>query len=338
MPAVTDAARFTDWVATHANFEGAQLGARLSGGNSNVTQRVDTATGPLILRRPPDNAISASATNGVRREYRVLRALQGVAPVPAAIALCEERELLGQPFILTGFVTGTAITTQLPPAYADHPDTLRRIGEALVDGIAAVHCADWAQSGMEASAPADYVPRQIERWLKVRATDRVRDLPDLERVGAWLQQHLPAERAVGIIHGDFHLDNTLFDLQEPRLTAIIDWELSTIGDPLADLALMLACWGPRTIDPPGFAFVQQVTRRPGVVSREQLAQRWAERTGHSIERLDYYLVFALWRLAAIVEGAYVLFHQGKVHDDYSRHLEYDVPALLREAAQRACGD
>lgn len=324
--------RFAAWVAEHAGLSGARLGARLGGGNSNVTQLVECDAGRAILRRPPDNAISASAANGVRREYRVLRALAGHAPVPRALALCDDATLLGQPFILTGFVPGTAITTTLPATYTPGGATLQAIGESLVDGLACVHNVDWTTTGLEASAPHDYVPRQVERFLKARATDRVRELPQLEAVGRWLLDHLPAERHARIIHGDYHLDNTLFDPATPRLAAIIDWELSTVGDPLADLALMLAFWGPRQVDPPGFSFVQSVSRDAPTVTREALAARWSAATGIGIGRLDYYLVFALWRLAAIVEGAFVLFRHGKVADDYSRKLEYDVPALLDEAA------
>jgi aminoglycoside phosphotransferase (APT) family kinase protein len=138
------------------------------------------------------------------------------------------------------------------------------------------------------------------------------------------------------MHGDFHLDNTLFRRDAPTLAAIIDWELSTVGDPLSDLGLMLAFWGPRQVDPPGFSFVQAVTRgAPGLVTREALAARWSRITGIDVDDLDYYLVFALWRLASIVEGAYVLYRKGLVTDDYSRNLEHDVPALLLESALRA---
>jgi len=135
------------------------------------------------------------------------------------------------------------------------------------------------------------------------------------------------------MHGDFHLDNTLFRRDVPRLAAVIDWELASIGNPYADLALMLAFWGPRVVEPPGFGFVQKVTRdAEHCVDRDVLALRWSRRTGLALDDFEFYRVFALWRLAAIVEGAYVLFRHGKVADDYSRRLEHDVPALLEEAA------
>jgi aminoglycoside phosphotransferase (APT) family kinase protein len=233
-------------------------------------------------------------------------------------------------------VDGAAITFTLPEAYPDEPATLERIGHELVDALAEVHRLDWRALGLRAPPPGpDYVSREIARWREVRAGTAVRDLPLVERLATWLDEHRPAGSHEALVHGDYHLDNTLFDRREPRLAAIIDWELSTVGDPLADLALMLMFWGPRTVDPPGFAFVQAVTRRPGVVAREALAARWSRATGLDVSDLDFYLAFAFWRLASIVEGAYVLHAQGRVDSEYSRKLEYDVPALLDEAARVA---
>lgn len=330
-------ARLVAWLAAHLGLEDAAPGRRLGGGNSNVTQLVTHRHGQVVLRRPPDNAISASAANGVRREHRMLQALAGRARVPRPLGFCDDLSVIGQPFAVVEFVDGVAITTDLPEAYDRDAATLDRIGEELVDGIAAVHSLDWRELGLEGPAdPAAYVRKQVERWLKVRAEDAVRELPLVEEIGRWLLAQLPAAPRAAVMHGDFHLDNTLFRRDAPSLAAIIDWELATIGDPLTDLALMLAFWGPREVDPPGFAFVQQVTRGvPGLATREDLAARWSRATGIDAGELDYYLVFAFWRLAAIVEGAYALFRRGLVADAYSRNLEHDVPALLLEAALRA---
>jgi aminoglycoside phosphotransferase (APT) family kinase protein len=224
----------------------------------------------------------------------------------------------------------------LPGDYPDEPATLERIGHELVDALAEIHRLDWRELGLKAPDPAsDYLTREIDRWLRVRAGASARELPLLQRLGIWLADHKPPQARQSVVHGDYHLDNTLFARAEPRLAAVIDWELSTVGDPLADLALMLMFWGPRAFDPPGFAFVQAVSRRPGVVSRESLAHRWSLATSVDAGALDYYLVFAFWRLAAIVEGAWVLRARGLVDSDYARRLEYDVPALLEEAARVA---
>jgi aminoglycoside phosphotransferase (APT) family kinase protein len=329
------ARRFERWMAEQLDIQDARLAARLGGGNSNVTQLVESRQGSFIIRRPPDNAISASAARGVQREHRMLKALQGRARVPMVHGFCDDATVLGQPFIIMEHVAGTAISTSLPAAYADDAQTLRQVGHELVDAIAQVHRLDWRELGMRPPDPArDYISREIERWREVRAADQVRDLPLFEELGGWLADRKPARTTSTIIHGDYHLDNTLFRLDTPVLAAVIDWELCTVGDPLADLALMLMFWGPRTVEPPGFAFVQAVTRRHDVIAREALAARWSAATGIAIDDLDYYLCFAFWRLAAIVEGAYALFQKGLVADAYSRKLEYDVPALLTEAAQR----
>jgi aminoglycoside phosphotransferase (APT) family kinase protein len=329
-------ARFAAWMRDELGIDGARLGERLSGGNANVTQLVETPAGRLVLRRPPDQALSASAAKGVEREWRILSALTHRVRVPAVRGYCADASVLGQPFLVVDHVDGVAITTALPDAYPDEPATLERIGYELVDALAEVHRLDWRTLGLRAPpAGLDYVSREVARWREVRAKAAVRDLPLVERLATWLGLHRPSRMHEAVIHGDYHLDNTLFDRAEPRLAAIIDWELSTVGDPLADLALMLMFWGPRTLEPPGFAFVQAVTRRPGVVEREVLAARWSEATGIDVSNLGYYLVFAFWRLASIVEGAHVLRARGLVDSEYSRKLEYDVPALLDEAAQVA---
>lgn len=327
--------QLVDWIGRSLGFSEVRLGGRLSGGNSNVTQLVEHRDGRVIIRRPPDNAISASAANGVRREYSMLTAVSGAVRMPKPLAICEDTDVIGQPFIVVEFVEGVSITTSLPNSYERSADTLNTLGTELIDGIAAAHRLDWQSLPLRqpSAPPQDYVIRQIERWTAVRRKDAVRDLPLVEELAKWLIDRVPRVRAAGVLHGDFHLDNTLFALDRPVLAAIIDWELATVGDPMADVGLMLAFWGDRLVESPGFSFVQAVTREvPGVISREQLASRWAEATGLAADALDFYLVFALWRLAAIVEGAFVLYRGGLVDDPYSRGLEHDVPALLEEAA------
>ena len=325
--------RFSDWLAEHVGLEDARLGERLGGGNSNVTQLIRHRNGLAILRRPPDNAISSSAAGGVRREYKMLAALHGHAPVPAPLGFCDDASVLGVAFAVVEHVPGVSITTVLPSAYASGASTLEAIGRELIDALASVHTLDWQALGIEPpDAPQDYVVKQLRRWLKARGTDSVRDLPLIAEIGGWLEKHLPPPPPPTVMHGDYHLDNTLFRRDTPRLAAVIDWELASIGNPYADLALMLAFWGKRSVDPPGFAFVQKVTRDEHCVDRDALSRRWSHRTGLALDDLEFYRVFALWRLAAIVEGAYILFRRGSVADDYSRRLEHDVPALLEEAA------
>tara|TARA_R110002110_G_scaffold205066_1_gene416633 strand:- start:22936 stop:23952 length:1017 start_codon:yes stop_codon:yes gene_type:complete len=327
------------WIEEQTGRKNAHVVKALSGGNSNITLMVETSEGPLVMRTPPVDTISPRAHRGVEREAQIMGALAGHAPVPGVLAWCADTNVIGRPFALIDFVDGVAIADELPRAY-DGVNAVNALGEQLTDALAAIAVAPWQELGLERFGNPDrFLQRQIERWLAVREQSSVRELPQVQKLGQWLLENVPADAVTGVVHGDYHLDNTLCAHTEPRLLAVIDWEMASIGDPLSDLGLFLMFWGPqRAMDPPGFAHVQAVTRAQGVTSRRELAQRWAAATGVSITNLDYYLCFAFWRLAAIVEGAYCLFAQGKVDTPYARGLEYDVPALLQEAEQAAGGN
>ena len=321
-------------MADHAGIAGARLGPLLAGGNANVTQIVESDQGRLVLRHPPTDTVSEKAGAGIEREFRLLQAIADAAPVPRPLAWCDDPTIIGARFALTQFIDGVAITDQLPDSYANDAATIDDIGTAMIDGIAAVHSLDWHGRLPERfGRPEGFLNRQIDRWLGVRAKDAVRDLPLLESVAQWLVANLPSDGASRIIHCDYHLDNCLFDRSQPRLRTILDWEMATIGDPMLDLGLMLMFWRRDEQADLGFRFVQRISNRPDVVDPRVLADRWSEKTGLSSDKLDYYRVFAFWRLAAIVEGAYVLQKRGSVDTPYARGLEQDVPALLAEAAR-----
>jgi aminoglycoside phosphotransferase (APT) family kinase protein len=333
-----DAQRLQTWIERELQRSDVRLVKELSGGNSNVTCLIETATGPMVLRTPPGDTISPKAHQGIAREARVMQALHGHVSVPQVFAWCEDTSVIGRPFALVEHIDGISITTGLPAAY-DSASAVNRLGEQLIDQLAAMALAPWQELGLaDLGKPENFLRRQVERWLEVRRKVPVRDLPQLEEIGDWLLDKLPQDGPTGVVHGDFHLDNALCGNSEPELLAVIDWEMATIGDPLTDLGLFLMFWGPRRVTPPGFAHVQAVTRVEGVSSRQQLAQRWADATGIDINQLNYYLCFAFWRLAAIVEGAYGLYLDGKVDTPYARGLEYDVPALLAEAKMAAEGE
>lgn len=321
------------WMARELGIDGAFVSAELGGGNANVTLLVESSSGRQVIRRPPNNTISPMAARGVRREHDVLRALAGRLAVPRALGFCEDPAILGAPFAVLEYVPGVAITARLPEAYPADAETLDRLGCELIDALAAVHVVPpTALDALAWPPPENFLLRQLERWLKIRAEDAVRPLPGLQQVAQVLLERLPPAQPTTLVHGDFHLDNTLFDSDTPKLRAIIDWELASFGDPRLDLGLLLAFWGERSLPEPGFAFVQAVTRRGDVCDRETLAERWMRASGHTVDDLGYFCAFALWRLAAMVEGAYCLQVRGKADSDYARNLEHDVPALLVEAA------
>ncbi len=326
------------WIGEHLGLTGARVSRELSGGNSNVTLLIETDGAPLVLRTPPADTISPNAHRGVEREFKIMSALQGYAPVPRVLGWCGDGEVIGRPFALIEYIDGLSITSRLPPGY-DGVAAVNRLGEQLADALGAIAGAPWQKLGLEKFGnPENFLQRQIERWMSLRSGPGVRELPQLLSLGQWLLDNLPTESPVGIVHGDFHLDNTLCSAHRPDLLTVIDWEMATIGDPMTDLGLFLMFWGPRAVEPPGFAHVQAVTRTAGVISRRELAARWSHTTGIRVNNLDFYLCFAFWRLAAIVEGAYELYVAGTVDTPYARGLEYDVPALLEEAGRAASGE
>ncbi len=327
------------WVEQTLSLSGVKVDRALSGGNSNLTLLIKSDTERLVLRTAPEAAISPKAHKGVERESVVMAAIDGQVKVPTVRAWCEDSAIIGRPFLLVSLVEGVSITSKLPAAYPPGIGTLNAIGEQLVDELAAIHSLDWRAAGLQQLGnPDGFLRRQLDRWTGIRQESSVRSLPLLFELASWLGERIPDNAPVSLIHGDYHLDNTLFLESSPTLSAVIDWELASIGDPLTDLGLLLMFWGERGKGSPGFAHIQAVSRLSGVVSRRTLAERWAQRTGFSIEHLDFYMCFAFWRLAAIVEGAYALYTQGKVDTEYARNLEYDVPALLAEAAAASQGD
>ncbi|WP_428632269.1 phosphotransferase family protein [Sphingopyxis sp.] len=340
MQIVSDPAeRFARWLDREAGIAEARIVRPLTGGNANVTSLVETADGPMVLRHPPADTVSDLAGAGIAREFRFISAIAGKAPVAAPVLFCNDLAVLGAPFSLTRFVSGTAITDTLPSAYANNVDTLDAVGHALIDALASVHAITPVPAELgDAEKARTFVGRQIERWRAVRSAHAVRDLPLIETLGVWLADNAPPPEAVRIVHCDYHLDNVLMDPAVPDVRAILDWEMATLADPMVDVGLVTAMWNRDESLPLGFAFVQRVSNVAGAVDGRSLAQRWARATGLSIDHLGYFQAFALWRLAAIVEGAYVLFREGQVDGPYERGLEQDVPALLDAARRIAAGE
>jgi aminoglycoside phosphotransferase (APT) family kinase protein len=332
--ALVDDARLSAWLQQEAGLDGPWRSRPLTGGNSNATFLLEGPAGTLVLRRPPAAALSGTA-HSMAREHRVLQALAPTAArVPRPIGLCEDPDVIGAPFLVMDHVPGVSVTDTLPDAYAGDGKAAGRLGEDMIDALAEIHSVDWQAAGLaDFGKPERFLERQVSRWTRQFESYQTRDLPRFAEVGTWLEAHRPPETPPTVIHGDFHLDNCLASPDAPRLLAVIDWEISTIGDPLLDLGLALAFWGARPIDPPALRQVQAVSRLPGTPTRLELAERYQAATGRAVtDRLGYYLALALWKLAAIIEGAYAQYVAGKLTSDYARGLGEDVPRLLEEAA------
>jgi aminoglycoside phosphotransferase (APT) family kinase protein len=256
----------------------------------------------VILRRPPLGHILPTA-HDMGREYRVLTALDGTdVPVPRTLYLGEG---LGAQFYVMERVLGHVCRNALPDGYADAPDERRAIGEALVDVLAALHTVDPAAVGLaQFGRPAGYMTRQLRRWSQQWEASRVDAMPALDALRDDLVRTLPAD-SVHAMHGDYRLDNTVLHATRPgRIVAVLDWEMSTLGDPLTDLGALLAFWSEEADDEVLLAarIVPPVTAAAGFPSRDEVIERYARSTGFDVTAADWYQAFAFFKLAVVCQG------------------------------------
>ncbi len=299
-PPGLDLGRLSPWLRSNLPGVKGDLSARLvTGGKSNLTYEVTDGTTAWIVRRPPLGHVLATA-HDMAREYRVMRALWGTAvPVPATLLICEDDSLIGAPFYVMARVAGTPYRRAAELESLGSERT-RTIALRLMDTLAALHEVDPGPVGLADFGHAEgYLHRQLSRWHKQMAASQTRELPAAERLYELTAAAIPEEQPGTIVHGDFRLDNVLFD-DEDRPTAVLDWEMATLGDPLADLSLMLM-YG-RVSKTQVAAEVSDVTLAAGYPPEDELVRRYAETTGRDVSRLGFYLGLAAYKLAAILEG------------------------------------
>jgi aminoglycoside phosphotransferase (APT) family kinase protein len=321
--------------------DGALQACPIGEGHSNVTYLIRRADGTeLVLRRPPRPPLPPSA-HDVLREARLLGALHGTAArVPRVLAVGDDPATIGCPFYVMDRVEGEAIVFTVP-APLDNPAERRRIGEELIDALAEIHAVDWRAAGLEGfGKPTGYLERQLRRFGGLWEHNKTREIPAVERVGAWLADHLPESPAATIVHGDYRLGNTMFAADAPaRLTAVLDWEMATIGDPLADVGYMCMVWG-QSDDPPGGIrdSLGAVTKAEGFPTREELIAHYEERTGRSMGDLRWYVTLAVWKMTVFMEGNYKRALAGMTDDPYLKHFGEGVLLLAGHAEETAFGE
>lgn len=300
-PEGIDAPRVDAWLAAHIAGVAPPLRYDLiTGGRSNLTYRATDARGrALVLRRPPLGKLLATA-HDVAREWRIVAALQATGvPVPGTLALCEDDAVNGAPFAVTAFVEGVVVDTPERAAVLDR-DGRREASFHLVDVLADLHAVDLDLVGLSAlSRHEGYVERQIRRWSAQWDGSKTRELAAIDEVATRLAAGIPEQRRATIVHGDYRFGNCIVDPATRRVAAVLDWELCTLGDPMADLGHMAIYWHdpsrplPMTNDP---------TPAGGFPALDDLLARYAARTGADVSRIAYYRAFAAWRLAVIAEG------------------------------------
>ncbi|MGJ9413113.1 phosphotransferase family protein [Aeromicrobium sp. CF4.19] len=279
----------------------------ITGGKSNLTYAVTDGTTEVIVRRPPLGHVLATA-HDMAREHRVITALAGTAvPVPRTFALCEDDSVIGAPFYVMERVAGTAYA-RASELEKLGPERTQAITQRMVDVLAELHAVDPASVGLaDFGRPDGYLERQVRRWKKQLEASRSRELPGMDDLVARLESTLPETSEGTIVHGDYRLDNLLVDTTTPgadEVTAVLDWEMSTLGDPLTDVAVLLAYQQLAEAAPGGTAgaLVTDAAKAPGYAPREELLARYAERSGRDVSDIDFHLALAFFKLAVILEG------------------------------------
>ena len=314
----------------------------LGEGHSNLTFTITRGAGSWVLRRPPRGDI-LPGTHEMHREFNVMKALSdsnSVVPVPRPIELCEDDSYIGAPFYLMDHVDGVVVRGA-PPQGFESPDARRRMGEELVDRLADISMVDWQGIGLShmARKPEQFLVRNLNRMQQLYDAVRHRDVPEIDEVGAWLKANTPEQRDVTLTHGDYKLDNVMYAPPAdgpPRIVAVVDWEISTIGDPMVDLGWMLYFSPESAGEDLSGAGVGSIGG--GYPSRAELAARYAQRTGRPIEDLRFYCAMAGWKIAIIMEGSNLRFKQGNSDDSMFAVLDAGVPALARRSLEIISGD
>jgi aminoglycoside phosphotransferase (APT) family kinase protein len=307
----------------------------LGGGSQNELSLVERGGQKMVMRRPPANAV-ADRIDGIRREHRLVRALKG-ADVPHAqyVAGSDDAELLGTPFYLMEAIDGWCPSdVQDWPAPFDR-DLATRKGLALelARGAALLSKVDWKARGLEGfGRPEQFHERQVDRWLAFLARIRCRELPGLDEAAAWLRTHQPRHYVPGIMHGDYQFANVMYRHGAPaRLAAIIDWEMTTIGDPLLDLGWVLVAWGPEADDMEHGRYVDMA----GMPTREEMLAHYEKWSGRPTDDIDYYVVLARFKLGIVLEQSYSRFRSGIALNPKVEAFGPLVAELIRKAASLA---
>jgi aminoglycoside phosphotransferase (APT) family kinase protein len=291
--------------------DGGELAAELiSGGRSNLTYRVTDGAHRWVVRRPPLGHVLATA-HDMGREYRVMTALAGTdVPVPRTRAMCDDPGVIGAPFYVMDEVDGAIVRTADDMARFT-PEQATACSRELVDVLAHIHGVDYEAVGLgEFGRPEGFLERNLNRWGKQWAQNQTEPRPAVDELGRRLHAALPTSGAPTIVHGDYRLDNTMLAPDDPgKIVAVLDWEMSTLGDPLTDLGLLLLYWGRSGEDAVNAA--ESVAGPAGFLSGDEMVARYADVSGRSVEHLDFYLVFAFYKLAIIVEGIHARYRMGK---------------------------
>jgi aminoglycoside phosphotransferase (APT) family kinase protein len=289
----------------------------------------------VVLRRPPFGSKVRSA-HDMAREYRVLSKLHAAYPVaPKALLYCDDLSILNAPFYLMEPIRGMIVRRDPPPGVPFPPETARRLSEAFLDNLARLHRLDYAAIGLgDLGKPQGYLERQVKGWIERYHNSKTHDLPEVERISTWLTERMPASHDTALIHNDYKYDNVVLDRDDAtgdttKIVGVLDWEMCTLGDPLTDLGTALAYW----TDPQDPEELQEIrsapTTLPGTLTRAQLVERYHAATGRNTGDMSFYLTFARFKVAVIIQQIYYRYAQGLTQDARFAALPQRIHTLLR---------
>jgi aminoglycoside phosphotransferase (APT) family kinase protein len=333
-----DLARLQPFLRAHFPDEVDELVIRqYPSGHSNLTYSLKLGAREMVLRRPPFGS-KVKTAHDMNREYRVLSKLYAhYAPAPHVLLFCDDLSVLGTPFYLMEPIHGIILRRDVPSGLDFSPQVARRVSEAFLDNLALLHSLDYSAIGLaDLGKPQGYLERQVRGWIERYHGSQTHDIPEVETISTWIQQHMPSANSATLIHNDYKYDNVVLDPNDlTRIIGVLDWEMCTIGDPLSDLGSALAYW----IDAGDSSEILETrwgpTTAAGSLTRADLVQRYAQKTGRDVSEMPFYLVFARFKIAVIVQQIYYRYHQGLTHDERFATMPQRIQLLLHAALRTA---
>jgi len=324
-----DLDRLTDWFAAHVEgFSGPISYSKFKGGQSNPTYRIDTPGASYVLRRQPFGKLLPSA-HAVDREYTAMTGLYPTGfPVPRTFGLCEDPAVIGAKFFVMSLADGRSLWNGALPGLT--PEERRAHYHALIDTMADLHRNDPQAIGMgEFGKPDDYCARQISRWTKQYKLSETEHQPKMERLIEWLPATIPPQHNSSVVHGDYRLDNVIFHKTENRIIAVLDWELSTLGDPIADFSYLMLNWHNPADGRAGLLGLD--LEALGIPTQDEAVERYVARTGYPVPPMDWYFAYNLFRLAGIMQGIKKRVIDGTASSAHAKQMSERVTPLIERA-------
>jgi aminoglycoside phosphotransferase (APT) family kinase protein len=333
-----DLAKLEPFLRMHFPEEsGALVVRQYPSGHSNLTYFVQLGSREMVLRRPPFGSRVKTA-HDMGREFRVLSKLHAhYPPAPQVLVFCDDDSILGAPFYLMEPIHGVILRRDVPPGLDFSLEVARRVSESFLDNLALLHSLDYNSIGLaDFGKPQGYLERQVRGWIERYHGSKTDDIPEVEIISNWIQQHMPGSSATALIHNDYKYDNVVLDPNDlTRIIGVLDWEMCTIGDPLTDLGSALAYWVDANDPPEVLETRWGPTTYPGSLTRAQLVHRYAQKTGRDVSGMAFYLVFARFKIDVIVQQIYYRYHHGLTHDERFATMPHRIKLLLSAALRTA---